>query len=338
MSTAEAWARLDGVAVDRIDVGRGTPGADVELSVATAGDGPPVVLLHGFPELGWSWRHQVPALAEAGYRAIVPDQRGYGDSSRPEAIDDYAIFHLVGDVVTLVEEVAGGPAVVVGHDWGSMVAWHAALFRPDLVKGVVGMSVPYVPRGPISIPAMLRMVTGDGFNYILHFQEPGVAEADLEADVAETLRRTLWMASGARPAEARQPERPTGFADVIGLPDGLPPFITAEEFEVYVEAFRRTGFSGGVNWYRNMDANWARTAAWHNAPVRVPAGFVGGLRDFVVSGAAGSEEPGPGVEMMRGACEDLRVERYLPGVGHWNMQEDPAGTNEGLLAFLDALS
>src|SRR5688500_9534580 len=166
-------------------------GDGIDLLVTEAGDGPPVILAHGFPELAFSWRHQLPALAAAGYHAIAPDQRGYGGSTRPEAIEDYDIEHLTGDPVGLLDELGRERAVFGGRDWGSMVVWQLALLHPERVAGVVGMSVPFLPRPPMPPVAMMRQLFGENFFYIVYFQEPGVADADLGRDPDETMRRML---------------------------------------------------------------------------------------------------------------------------------------------------
>lgn len=312
----------------------------VDLSVTVAGEGPLVVLCHGFPELAWSWRHQIPALAAAGYRVVAPDQRGYGASALPAAIDQYTILHLVGDVIGLIDHYGdGSPATVVGHDWGAMVAWNTALLRPARCRGVAGLSVPYLPRGDLSVVDILRLTVGDGFHYILYFQEPGLAERELDADPDRSLRLFLWAASAQRPTNderfAPRQDQTTLFGDLPNI-DGLPPWITEEEFAVYTSAFAASGFRGGVNWYRNFGRNWELLAPWHNAKVTVPALFLGGREDPVLASPDG---PGtsPLVPLMAASCTDLRGVVWQDGAGHWNQQEDPAGTNEALLSFLSDL-
>jgi pimeloyl-ACP methyl ester carboxylesterase len=312
----------------------------VELAVTVAGDGPLVVLCHGFPELAWSWRHQIPALAAAGYRVIAPDQRGYGASARPEPIDQYSILHLVGDVIGLIDHYAPGEAAtVVGHDWGSMVAWSTAVMRPDRCRGVVGMSVPYMPRMDLSVVDILRMTVGDGFHYILYFQEPGVAEVEFDADPDRSMRLFLWGASAQRPTDDERfqprPNQTTLFGDVANL-DSLPPWITEAEFAVYRDAFAASGFRGGINWYRNFARNWELTAAWHGAPVLVPALFIGGRQDPVLATPEGPATS-PLVAIMEASCRDLRGIIWQDNAGHWNQQEDPDGTNAALLDFLASL-
>ncbi len=322
----------NGMTVERVEVN------GVSLETFHAGEGPAVLLLHGFPELAYSWRHQVAAVVDAGYHVIVPNQRGYGGSSRPGEVSAYNIFELVGDVVGLADHFEAAAPVVVGHDWGALVAWHCALFRPDLFGGVMAMSVPYLPRGPLSIVGMLRAALGDSFNYILYFQQPGVAEAELDVDPGAMLHRSLWGASGDRPRDLAPPDpaTQTRLLEGGGYPDGLPPWISEEEFAVYVDAFSTSGYAGGINWYRNFDLNHSRTAPWHMAPVSIPSAFVGGLEDFVVHGGTPGQ-PGPSVGVMEQMCSDHRGTTLLEGIGHWNQQEAPDATNAALLAFLESL-
>src|SRR3954466_10431714 len=222
----------------------------LRMHVAERGEGPLVVLLHGFPECWYSWRHQLGALADAGFHAVAPDQRGYGGTTRPEAIDRYTLLDLVGDVVGLIDALGAGKAIVVGHDWGAPVAWHTALLRPDRVAGVAGLSVPFTPRMPVSPMAGWREAFGDRF-YQVYFQEPGVAERELEADVADTMRRLLIGSSGDRPPGGdhlgpRGPPGGGGFLDVLRAGDPLPPWLTQEDLDVYVAELTRTGFTGGL--------------------------------------------------------------------------------------------
>jgi len=316
------------------------PANGIHLNVLEAGEGPLVLLLHGFPELAHSWRHQLPALADAGYRVVAPDLRGYGKSDVPEAIDAYTLFHLVGDAVGLVDHYGAERAVVVGHDWGSIVAWGAATIRPQRFRGVVGMSVPFLPRMPVPPTQMMKAMAGDRFVYILYFQEPGKAERELEADVRTTLRKIYYSASGSLPDDHAfdfdRPAEGTGFLTGMVDPEKLPAWLSAADLDVYVEAFERTGFRGGLNFYRNLDRNWSLLGAWTGAKVEIPALFVGGTKDLVVTGPPG----GPGNPMlaaMPGFVPDLRGQVMVEGAGHWNQQENPEGTNAALLEFLAGL-
>src|SRR5262245_11674109 len=173
----------------------------LRMHIAEQGQGPLVVLCHGFPESWYSWRHQLPALADAGFHAVAPDMRGYGQTDRPEAIDQYTLLHLVGDMVGLLDALGAESAVIAGHDWGAPVAWHAALLRPDRFRAVIGLSVPYRPRGPVR-PTTAMPRTDDAQFYQLYFQEPGVAEAELGRDVRSTIRRLAYSGSGDAPRSA----------------------------------------------------------------------------------------------------------------------------------------
>ena len=308
----------------------------LRMHVVEQGSGPLVVLLHGFPESWYSWRHQLTALADAGFRAVAPDQRGYGRTGGPHDPARYTLLDLVGDVVGLIEALGEGRAVVVGHDWGAPVAWHTALLRPDRVSGVAGLSVPFTPRMPVSPMDAWRAAFGDRF-YQVYFQAPGVAEAELEADVAETIRRLLIGASGDRPAPDPDAERlPAGvlpdgggFLDVLRATDDLPPWLTQEDLDVYVAEFERTGFTGALNWYRNQDRNWALLAPWQGAVVTPPALYLAGTRDPVVE-FPGMDQLLPNLRMF---VPNLLDSVLIDGAGHWTQQERADEVSERLVAF-----
>jgi pimeloyl-ACP methyl ester carboxylesterase len=290
----------------RIDLGR------ITLAVTEAGprDGPLVVLVHGFPELAYSWRHQIGPLAEAGYRVLAPDVRGVGGSDRPDAVEAYAISELTADVLALLDHAGAERAVVVGHDWGADIAWKTAWLHPDRVAAVAGLSVPFVPNAPAPPTRLMREGLGEDF-YIVWFQEPGVAEAALERDVRRTIATTrVWNAAWA--AEDEDP--PT------------PPFMTDEHLAVYVDAYSRTGFRGGLSLYRNLDRNWEQTAPLQDRRIEQPALFLTGERDPV-------REFMPAAA-MDGWVTDLRESIVVPGAGHWVNQEEPEQVNAALLRWL----
>jgi len=319
------------VTIERIELNR------IELEVVDEGDadGQLVVLLHGFPELAHSWRHQIPALVDAGYHVVAPNQRGYGDSAKPVDLASYTVLELVGDVVALCNHFESAHPVIVGHDWGAIVAWQAAVLRPDLFAGVVCMSVPFLPRLDVSVLEMIDAARDGGFHYIDYFQEPGVAEAELDADVEVFMRAIMWWVSGDRPTEEApgDPATQTKMFAAADVPSGLPPWLSDEDFAVYVDAFRAGGFTGPLNWYRNLHRNWELTSAWPLSRVAIPACFIGGLSDFVVNGGEDGQV-GPMVEAMPMFCDDLRSTVLMDGIGHWNQQEAPEATNEALLTFL----
>jgi pimeloyl-ACP methyl ester carboxylesterase len=307
----------------------------IRMHVAEEGAGPLVLLCHGWPETWYSWRHQLKALAEAGYRAVAPDQRGYGRTDRPEAIDQYTLLHLVGDLVGLLDALGESNAVVVGHDWGAPVAWTAALLRPDLFRAVAALSVPQLPRSPLPPTMLLKHAFGDRFFYQLYFQKPGVAEAELERDVRATMRRVLYSASAAgrphRPAEAALKAR--CFLETTADPQSLPAWLSEEDLDQYAAAFQAGGFRGPLNWYRNLDRNWELLAPFAGLAVRPPALFIGGQQDPVL------EFPGfrTAVEHLGKLVPNLRRVVLLDDCGHWIQQEKPAETSAALLDFLRGL-
>lgn len=305
--------------------------------ILEAGSGPLVLLIHGFPELGVSWRAQVQALAEAGYHAVAPDMRGYGGTDKPEDRDAYSILNLVGDMVDLVRALGETSCVVVGHDWGAPVAWHCALMRPDVFTAVFGLSVPFQPRRPKGPPtAAMAAITkraGLGELYINQFQAPD-AHLAFEADVATGLRRGFYAYDGATPPGRQStgfiPEGET-FISTVPADATLPPWMTPEHFAEYVDAFSAGGFKGPLDWYRNLDRNWALTAWLQDARIAVPAAFVVGERD-PVRHYAGQHEAG-----LKDWAPDLRLQVVVPGAGHWIQQERPDEVNRLLLEFLKGL-
>lgn len=307
---------------------------DIRMHVAEEGSGPVVVLCHGFPESWYSWRHQLPALAAAGFHAVAPDMRGYGGTDAPAEIERYTLFHLVGDMVGLLDALGAETAVIVGHDWGAPVAWHAALLRPDRFRAVVALSVPYRPRGPVP-PTTLMPQTDDAMFYQLYFQTPGVAEAELARDVRGALRRLLFSASGDAPPHSggagvgMVPKR-GGFLEQTRPPDALPPWISEADIDVFAGEFARTGFRGGLNWYRNIDRNWELLAPFAGAHVLPPALYIAGDRDLVVS-FRGMDQLIPNLSTF---VPNLIRTLMLPGCGHWTQQERPTEVNEAIVEFL----
>lgn len=305
------------------------------MHLAEAGHGPLVLLCHGFPESWYSWRHQLQALAEAGYRAVAPDMRGYGGTDRPAGIEQYTLLHLVGDMVGLMDALGERHAVIAGHDWGAPVAWHAALLRPDRFRGVIGLSVPFRPRSAVR-PTTAMPQTADEWFYQLYFQQPGVAEAELERDVRRSIRCLLYGASGDCP-EAAKPigmvPRCGGFLDDLADPAGLPPWLTETDIDVYADEFQRTGFSGGLNWYRNVDRSWELLAPFAGAQVTVPALYMVGDRDLVLS-FKGMDRLVPNLANF---VPGLRATTVLPGCGHWTQQERPAEVSSTMIDFLREL-
>jgi pimeloyl-ACP methyl ester carboxylesterase len=293
------------------------------IHLIDAGSGPAVVLCHGFPEFWLSWRHQIPALVAAGYRVLALDMRGHGGSDAPAEVADYSVLHTVGDVIAVLDDLEIDRAVIVGHDAGTTTAYHTALMRPDRIVGVAGLSVPYIPRGPVSLLTGLRQVAPPDF-YMLYFQQPGLAEQEFERDVAETLRRILYANSGMCPA-APIVMRAIDGALLPNLPSapGSIDFISNEDFAEYHNTFRRTGFRGGLNGYRVFDLNWALTAPWNGMGLPVPSLYIGGELDTVLT------FPG-----FRDAAVQMDRAMFLESAGHWIHAEKPAEVNAALLAFI----
>jgi pimeloyl-ACP methyl ester carboxylesterase len=308
----------------------------ISMHIAEQGEGALVVLCHGFPECWYSWRHQLPALAAAGYHMVAPDQRGYGQTDRPEPIEAYHILQLTGDMVGLVHALDAEQAIIVGHDWGAPVAWHCALLRPDLFHAVALLSVPYLQRAweDIRPTEAMRRMAGEREFYQLYFQEPGTAEAELEADVRTTMRMFLYAASGDAPPEKRWRflfGKSEKFLDTGSLPEVLPGWLTEQDLDVFAREFERTGFRGGLNWYRNIDRLWELTPFLNGATLRQPTLFVAGAVDPVITMYRGA------FDVLEQTVPNLRQKVLLPGAGHWIQQERPAQVNRLLLEFLASL-
>ena len=304
----------------------------IDMHIAEAGpaNGPLVVLCHGFPESWYSWRHQLPALAEAGYHVVAPDQRGYGGTSAPEDVRSYSQFLLVGDIVGLVQALGAETAVIAGHDWGAPVAWNAALWRPDIFRAVIGLSVPASDRQPYPPTVGMKTAFGDNFFYILYFQTPGVAEHELQKDVRRTLRMLLYSASGDSTGGAGQLPKTASFLDQMRDPEELPAWLTEADLDYFTAEFERTGFRGGLNWYRNLDSTWALSAPFQGKRIEQPALFITGDRDLTRNSPNYEER-------MRAIVPNLAEVVTFPGIGHWTQQENPEGTNEAMLKFLGSL-
>jgi pimeloyl-ACP methyl ester carboxylesterase len=306
----------------------------IQMHIAEAGEGPLVLLCHGFPESWYSWRYQLEALSAAGYHAVAPDQRGFGQTDRPESPEQYTQLHLVGDMVGLVQALGEEQAVIVGHDWGAPVAWHAGLFRPDIFRAVVGMSGPYTPRGKVRPTDGMRAAAGDNFFYILYFQEPGVAEAELEADVRRSLRMFLYSGSGDPPkGQVLRPLPKTAkFLDMMTDPgEDWHTWLAPEDLDFYVQEWERTGFRGGLNWYRAVDRTWEVMAPWQGAKMTQPCMFIAGDRDGVILMNPRA------LEELEANAPDLRAKVILPDAGHWTQQERPEEVNAALIGFLKSL-
>jgi len=306
-----------------------TNGIDMAVYEAGPKDGVPVVLCHGFPELAYSWRHQLPALAAAGFRAIAPDQRGYGRTSRPAAVTDYDMTHLTGDLVGLLDALGLKDAIFCGHDWGGLVVWQMPLFHPKRVRGVIGVNTPFIARGPVDPILAMRTVFGEDM-YIVYFQKPGLADAALAKDVGKSFR-FFMRKSGMKAAEyAKLPAEQRNLAlvkaleaDEVGWGGGQS-LLNDEEMKYFVDAFTRTGFTGGINWYRNFTRNWEMSGTVEQK-VNVPGLMVMAEDDIVLSPAM--------ADGMERFVPDLE-KALIKDCGHWTQQEHPDELNQIMIAWL----
>ena len=307
----------------------------VRLRVAIQGTGPLIVLIHGFPESWYSWRHQITALANAGYRVAAPDVRGYGGSDKPDAIEAYSIKDVCADVDGLIAALGADQAVVAGHDWGAAIAWGTAQFHPDRVAAVAGLSVPHLGRGSMPSIQLFRQIYKDRFFYQLYFQDAGVAEAELEADIRTALRKVYYTSSGDGHRANARIENPAGpgWLDRMTDPKELPPWLTEADLDYYVSQFRASGFRGPLNRYRTSEIDFAQKAPFEGKQIAQPAAFVAGTHDAVLRMVPGVDM----VELMRPQLADLRTVRLIEGAGHWVQQERPAEVNAALLEFLATL-
>jgi pimeloyl-ACP methyl ester carboxylesterase len=312
-------------------------GIDMAYYEAGPRGGTPIVLCHGFPELAYSWRHQIAALAAAGRWVVAPDQRGYGDTERPAAVESYDLQHLTDDLAALLDHLGAAKGVFVGHDWGGAVAWRMGQARADRTAGVIGLNTPFGPRPPADPIAIMRQRLGEEM-YMVHFQKPGEADAALAKDVAKTMSFFLRRPpAGAPPATgglAGPAERPAGvsvFPLVKMLEaydpayDDRPMFLTPKEMAVFVDTFTRTGFTGGINWYRNITRNWAASASLADR-VEVPALMVMAEKDAVL--------PPSAADGMEALVPDLE-KTLVKDSGHWTQQEQPEAVNRVLIDWLD---
>ncbi|MFI7671646.1 alpha/beta fold hydrolase [Nocardia sp. NPDC049526] len=312
----------------------------LRMHIAEAGSGPLVLLLHGWPESWYSWRHQIPVLAAAGYHVVAPDQRGYGDTDVPERVEDYAIDHLAGDVTGLIDALGEQRATVIGHDWGAIVAWETAKMRPERITAVAGLSIPdrfAEPQGSAATPiADLHAALGPAF-YIVHFQQPGIAdtalESALEHDPEGLFRRILRTASGDGPGWTGMV--PDGGTIVDSLAADTPALLAWEgeqDAKTYASQFQKSGFTGGINWYRNLDRNWKLSKDWRDNDVHAPALYLIGGRDGALTLPQSQR-------LMSGdsGFRNLRETVVLPEAGHAIQQERPDQVNDVLTRFLRSL-
>jgi pimeloyl-ACP methyl ester carboxylesterase len=307
-----------------------TPANGIRMHYVEAGSGPLVLLLHGFPESWYSWRLQLNALAEAGFRAVAPDLRGYGQTEQPQALESYDIFQLTGDIVGLVGSLGEPSAVIVGHDWGAWITAYAALFRPDLFRAVALLSVPYTPRRAMNQTDWEQHKYPGKIFYQAMLRSPGSDEF-LMRDVRLGLLRGLYSLSGDAEEQDRwSPVRDPAVRSVATSPK-MPPWLTEQDLDFLEAEYQRSGFTGGLNYYRNMDRNWALTPFLDGARIMQPTLFIGGDRDPVIDFLRDE------YASLSANIPNLRNNVLLPGVGHWTQQERPQEVNRLLIEFLKSL-
>jgi len=299
---------------------------EIDLAVHKMGDGPPIILVHGFPELAYSWRHQIPVLAEAGYQVIAPDMRGYGGSDKPPQVSDYTIQKLTGDLTGLMDAMALEKSLVIGHDWGALVTWQMALLRSERMAGLVALNIPFFKRPPINPITYMRYKLGKDF-YIVNFQKSDEADrrfADDPKRFIDVMMRRRRV-NRDKPRNRRGRRRPLSLLEMLDRKDpGGEILLTPEELNVYADSFAKSGFTGPINWYRNFAQNWKSTKRVDQT-VRVPSLFVGASDDVIVSARQ--------IEAMKDNVPDLEI-RMIEDCGHWTQQEKPAELNEILLDWI----
>ncbi|MES2126356.1 MAG: alpha/beta hydrolase [Pseudomonadota bacterium] len=305
----------------------------IRMHYVEAGKGPLVILLHGFPLFWYSWRKQIAPLAAAGYRVVVPDQRGYGQTSRPSAVQAYDLSQLVGDVVGLIAALGEKSAVLAGWDWGSGVAQYTALMRPDLVRGLAMITGPFMPRSPATPTMMWKLGFKDKVFYQQYFQEPGKAERDF-GDVRKTMASALYSLSANAPSAEkwRAVMLPTEtMANTLTLPRQLPPWLSSTALDYYVAEFSRSGFTGPLNWYRNLDRDWEITSFLAGARVACPLLYIGGAED------EGNRWSKGAYDAMEQTVPKLKGKHMIANAGHMAPEEKPEQFNALLLDFLRQL-
>ena len=311
---------------------------DVRLRAAVRGKGPLVVMVHGFPESWFSWRHQLAPVAEAGFTACAIDVRGYGGSDKPSAIADYSMERMIGDVVGVIETLSPDKcAILVGHDWGAPIVWNSALIRPDRVRAVCGLSVPYLGQATRPFTETFdEIFTKRGrFFYQAYFQKVGEPEAEAEANPRDFLRKFYYALSGDAP-DGTWPTNKTSqqrLLDGLVDPDPFPAWLTPQELDYYVGEFERSGFHGPISRYRNHERDFGYLHAYSTRKIEQPALFIGGSRDLAFN-MLGRGDP---IATMRQHVTDLRGADVLEGCGHWTQQECPAEVNARLIPWLKSL-
>ena len=309
---------------------------EIRLRAMVEGTGPLVIMVHGFPESWYSWRHQITPVAEAGFTACAIDVRGYGASDKPHPMEVYAMEHMIADLVGVADALSPeAPAILIGHDWGAPIVWNSALVRPDRFRAVAALSIPYqgVPPVPLDRIIEAAFTSKNRFFYQAYFQVEGVAETELEADIRGFLRRFYYMVSGDAP-EGSWPDKTADARLLDGMidPAEFPAWLTPKDLDYYVAEFERSGLRGPLNRYRNHSRDWQFLQPYKDRRIEQPALFIGGTRDLAFGMFGGDP-----IEAMRRHVPNLQGAHMLEGCGHWTQQERPADVNRLLLEWLRGL-
>ncbi len=308
----------------------------ITVRAAVEGTGPLVIMVHGWPELWYSWRHQIRPVAAAGFKVVAPDVRGYGGSDKPHPVEAYDMRELTADVVGLIDALGAEKAILVGHDWGARICSNTAALHPERVAALVCLSVPHSRRGARSMIDVWKQLYAEKFFYQLYFQEEGVAEAELEADLRTALKKIYYWGTGAPEAVQAMAAKGADEPLLLGLPlpDPFPAWLTDEDLDYYVEAFARGGFRGPLNRYRAQQRDWELLPQLAELTVDQPSSFIAGNRDVVLTFIPGYDT----FEDTGADCTDFRGATIIDGAGHWIQQEAPDPVNRALLDFLATIS
>tara|TARA_Y100000814_G_scaffold28828_1_gene18733 strand:+ start:374 stop:1327 length:954 start_codon:yes stop_codon:yes gene_type:complete len=308
---------------------------DISINVAIEGSGPLIVCVHGWPELWYSWRHQLEYFSQRGYTVAALDVRGYGKSSKPDDVASYSLKELTSDVAAVVRSLSDDGAILIGHDWGAPIVWNTALLYPNLIRAVAGLSVPYIPGSDRAFIDVASELYADQFFYQIYFQEKGKAESELETDIPTALRKIYYAISGDAPSDDWLKHKPKEASLLDGMidPNPFPEWLTSDDLHIYSQAFEAGGFTGPLNRYRAQRIDVDELTAIRGKKIEQPAYFIGGAKDAVRHFVSGLDMyANPGI-----ACLDFRGSTIIENAGHWVQQEAPRETNEALDSFLKSL-
>jgi len=308
---------------------------DISIRAATMGSGPLVIFVHGWPELWYSWRHQIEPIANAGYRVVVPDVRGYGGSDKPNPVQAYSMQSNMNDIIGIIDACGEEKAILIGHDWGAPIVWSTAALNSSRVSAVAGLSVPYRPRASVPMIDIWNKIYEGRFFYQLYFQKEGVAEAELEQDIRLSLRKIYFSISGDAPSLDSWVNRPataTMLEEFVD-PSVFPDWLTEKDLDYFVKNFTAGGFRGPLNRYRNSEKDFLDLPLMGVARIKQPSCFIAGSKDLVRSFVPEKD----GYANVDELCDDMRISRIIEGAGHWVQQETPEEVNNALLEFLNTL-